>query len=454
MSEPLVSIIIRTRDEERWIDKCLEAIASQGYSNYEIIVVDNESMDATLKKAERFSVRVLTISEFRPGEALNKGIRAAKGEVIVCLSAHCIPTSREWLSRLVAPLNDLRVAGVYGRQEPLPFSDPHDKRDLLTVFGLDPKIQERDPFFHNANSALRRSTWEKFPFDEDVKNLEDRVWGQSVINQGMTILYEPTASVYHWHGIHQGLDVKRAQGVVRVMEQIHGELVLPKFLAANQQNNVVVIPVRSQTDFPIQQELLATTVRQALNLRNIEKVIVSTDSEELMGVARNAGADTPFIRPKHLADKAVDVIDVVRHAMIQVEKNSSIVDAVVIMEVVYPLRRLIDIGAMLDRLYAEGLDVVVAGRRERRGLWAGNSDNIAQVGDGFKPRDLKTSSAYVGLLGYGTVIRGAALRGQDVFGSHVGVFEVSDELISLEFRSSMDLRLARLLFDQVASVSM
>ncbi len=454
MSEPLVSIIIRTRNEERWIDKCLEAIASQDYLNYEVIVVDNESMDATLKKAERFSVRVLTISEFRPGEALNKGIRAAKGEVIVCLSAHCIPTSREWLSRLVAPLNDLRVAGVYGRQEPLPFSDPHDKRDLLTVFGLDPKIQERDPFFHNANSALRRSTWEKFPFDEDVKNLEDRVWGQSVINEGMTILYEPTASVYHWHGIHQGLDVKRARGVVRVMEQIHGELVLPKFLAANQQNNVVVIPVRSQTDFPIQQELLATTVRQALNLRNIEKVIVSTDSEELVGVARNAGADTSFIRPKHLADKAVDVIDVVRHAMIQVEKNSSVVDAVVIMEVVYPLRRLIDIGAMLDRLYAEGLDVVVAGRRERRGLWAGNSDNIAQVGDGFKPRDLKTSSAYVGLLGYGTVIRGAALRGQDVFGSHVGVFEVSDELISLEFRSSMDLRLARLLFDQVASVSM
>lgn len=454
MSEPLVSIIIRTRNEERWIDKCLEAIASQDYLNYEIIVVDNESMDATLKKAERFSVRVLTISQFRPGEALNKGIRTAKGEVIVCLSAHCIPTSREWLSRLVAPLNDLRVAGVYGRQEPLPFSDPHDKRDLLTVFGLDPKIQERDPFFHNANSALRRSTWEKFPFDEDVKNLEDRVWGQSVINEGMTILYEPTASVYHWHGIHQGLDVKRAQGVVRVMEQIHGELVLPKFLAANQQNNVVVIPVRSQTDFPIQQELLATTVRQALNLRNIEKVIVSTDSEELVGVARNAGADTPLIRPKHLADNAVDVIDVVRHAMIQVEKNSSVVDAVVIMEVVYPLRRLIDIGAMLDRLYAEGLDVVVAGRRERRGLWAGNSDNIAQVGDGFKPRDLKTSSAYVGLLGYGTVVRGAALRGQDVFGSHVGVFEVSDELISLEFRSSMDLRLARLLFDQVASVSM
>lgn len=453
MSEPLVSIIIRTRNEERWIDKCLEAIASQDYLNHEIIIVDNESMDATLKKAERFNVMVLTISEFRPGEALNKGIRTASGDVIVCLSAHCIPTSRNWLSRLVAPLNDVRVAGVYGRQEPLPFSDPHDKRDLLTVFGLDPKRQVRDPFFHNANSAMRRSTWEKFPFDDHVKNLEDRVWGQAVINAGMTILYEPTASVYHWHGIHQGLDAKRAHGVVRVMEQIHGELILPKFLSANQQHNVVVIPVRSQPEFPLQQELLAITVRQALSLRDIEKVIVSTDSEELAGVARNAGAHAPFIRPKNLADKAVDVMDVVRHAMTQVEKNSRVVDAVAIMEVGYPLRRLIDIGAMIDRLYAEGLDVVFAGRRERRGLWAGTSGNVVQVGEGFKPRDLKISSAYIGLFGYGTIVRGAALRGQDVFGSHVGVFEVLDEIISLEFRSSMDLQLARLLFDQVDSES-
>jgi rhamnosyltransferase len=451
MSEPLASIIVRTCDEERWIDKCLEAIASQDYLRHEVIIVDNDSKDATLRKVERFNVKVLSISEFRPGDALNKGIRASKGDVIVCLSAHCIPSSRKWLSNLVAPLNDLRVAGVYGRQEPLPFSDPYDKRDLLTVFGLDPKTQVRDPFFHNANSALRRSTWERFPFDEDVKNLEDRVWGQVVIDAGMTILYEPAASVYHWHGIHQGLDLKRANGVVRVMEQIHGESPLPKFLATDQQHNVVVIPVRSQPEFLLQQELVAITVRQALSLKDIKKVIVSTDSDELASVARHSGAEVPFIRPSHLTDRAVDVIDVVRHAVTQVEKISSIVDAVVLLEVAYPLRRATDISAMLDRLYAEGLEVVVAGRRERRGLWADDNGVVVQVGEGFKPRELKKSSAYIGLLGYGTIIRGAALRGQDPFRSRVGVFEVSDEITSLEFRSGMNLRLARRLFDQADS---
>ena len=38
-----------------------------------------------------------------------------------------------------------------------------DKRDLLTIFGLDKKIQVKDTFFHNANSAFRREIWKKIP---------------------------------------------------------------------------------------------------------------------------------------------------------------------------------------------------------------------------------------------------------------------------------------------------
>jgi len=82
-------------------------------------------------------------------------------------------------------------------------------------------------------------------------------------------------------------------------------------------------------------------------------------------------------------------------------------------------------------------------------LWADDQGVVVQVGEGFKPRELKTSSAYIGLLGYGTVIRSAALRGREPFGSRVGVFEVSDEITSLEFRSNVNLELGRRLLDEV-----
>jgi hypothetical protein len=450
MSTLKASIIVRTKNEERWIDKCLQAIAQQRYANHEVIVVDNASSDATVKKASAFDVKLVSIAEFRPGEALNIGIRASRGEIIVCLSAHCIPSGPDWLGNLVAPLSDARVAGVYGRQEPLPFSDPHDKRDLLTVFGLDHKVQHRDPFFHNANSALLRTTWEAFPFDEEVKNLEDRVWGQSVIHAGRTIVYEPSASVYHWHGIHQGLDPVRAHGVVRVMESIHGESAMPDFLAPDKQNNLVVIPVRAQPDFLLQQELLRVTVAQAKEVNRASRVVVSTDSQVLADVARRAGAEVPFIRPAALAEKSVDIIDVVRHALSESEQSGPIPDAVMLMEVSYPLRRLTDLSSMLNRLYSEGLEVVVPGRRERRGLWADQGGNVVQIGEGFKPRESKTTMAYIGLLGYGTAIRAAALRSSDTFGSRVGVFNIDDELAALEFRPGLDADAANTLLAHVA----
>ena len=46
---PLVSVIIRTKNEERWLQQCLEKIYQQSYRNFEIIIVDNESKDKTIK---------------------------------------------------------------------------------------------------------------------------------------------------------------------------------------------------------------------------------------------------------------------------------------------------------------------------------------------------------------------------------------------------------------------
>ena len=95
---------------------------SQTYSNYEVILVDNNSTEETVSKASAFGVKVVHIKEFKPGLAINVGIRASSGEYIVCLSGHCVPASPDWLTNLVAELDDASIAGVYGRQEPLSFS--------------------------------------------------------------------------------------------------------------------------------------------------------------------------------------------------------------------------------------------------------------------------------------------------------------------------------------------
>ena len=113
MRQPTVSIIIRTRNEERWITPCFEALFNQSFKNFEIVVVDNESTDKTLDKIHQFPVeKIITIGDYLPGKALNLGIEKAAGHYIVCLSAHCIPVNSEWLETLMKTLITDRVTKV------------------------------------------------------------------------------------------------------------------------------------------------------------------------------------------------------------------------------------------------------------------------------------------------------------------------------------------------------
>ena len=84
------SIIIRTKNEEKWISICLNAIFKQDYKNFEVIIVDNCSTDKTVEKAKEWNVKVVTLKEFKPGNAINYGIENSSGDYLICLSAHCL----------------------------------------------------------------------------------------------------------------------------------------------------------------------------------------------------------------------------------------------------------------------------------------------------------------------------------------------------------------------------
>ena len=60
--------------------------------------------------------------------------------------------------------------------------------------------------------------WNKISFDENVTNIEDRIWAQEVINNNYRIMYEPEASVYHYHGVHQDGNTSRLKSVVKIIE--------------------------------------------------------------------------------------------------------------------------------------------------------------------------------------------------------------------------------------------
>ncbi len=447
LSKPSVSIIIRTKNEERWIAPCLRAVFNQSYKNIEVIVVDNGSTDHTLKRAEEFPVKIVHIADFLPGKAINNGIRASSGQSLVCLSGHCVPVDTTWLENLVGDLADPQVAGVYGRQEPLSYTSDFDKRDLITAFGLDKKVQIKDSFFHNANSAFRRELWQRFPFDEEITNVEDRVWGQQVIAAGLKIVYEPEASVYHWHGIHHDLNPERARKVVRILESLQG--ILPRTLHHDPADLriVAVIPVRGRSRRINDTTLLDYTVRSAKSSPLIKDVIVATDDEETAKLARSLGARVPFLRPKELSEDFVDVADVLRFVLERTESTDGVPDLVAVLEETYPFRSPLMLDGMIRQLVTQGLDTVIAAKKETRGIWLKQDGETKLLAEGFMPRELKQSHALVGLKGLACVTHPMFIRQGDLRGGRLGIYEVSDPLAAIEVRDAATAELAAKMVD-------
>jgi len=448
MNNKLVSIIIRTKNEEKWISSCLKSVFKQEYQNIEVIVVDNESTDRTVIKAQEFPIKLVEIKKFLPGKAINDGIRASSGEYIVCLSGHCVPVNNQWLGNLIKDLNDPNVAGVYGRQEPLSFTSDLDKRDLLTVFGRDKKIQVKDSFFHNANSAFRREVWDQYPFDEHVTNIEDRVWGELVISKGFNIIYEPDSSVYHWHGIHQDLNPDRAKNIVRILEGLDTISATSNHQKPRDLKILAVIPVRGESRLMNNSPLLERTIKSAKSSKFITDVVVATDSQQTKSLAKSLGADAPFIRPDKLSEEYVDIFDIVEYTIDWLEQQKKHYDLVVLLEEIYPFRADNTIDNMIEKLVSEGYDTIVAGKLELRGIWTERLNNIElfESEEGLTmPSALKESKNIIGLLGLCCITHVASLRNNLVFSGKVGIFKINDPLSVVSVRNDQELKLASIL---------
>lgn len=90
--------------------------------------------------------------------------------------------------------------------------------------------------------------------------------------------------------------------------------------------------------------LIAYTIEQVIRWAKFEKFIVSTDSEAIAKVARDYGAQVPFLRPAELATDTTIKMDALRHAFIQAERNyGARFDAMLDLDATSPIRTAEDI---------------------------------------------------------------------------------------------------------------
>ncbi|HEX6269516.1 MAG TPA: glycosyltransferase family 2 protein [Anaerolineales bacterium] len=195
------SIVIRAYNEEKHIGRLLEGIRHQTLKDVEIILVDSGSTDGTVSIAESFGTRIVKIpwDEFTFGRSLNFGVRAATSEFVVIASAHIYPVYPDWLVSLLHPFADEKVVLTYGKQR-APESARFSERQIFHQWYPDvSKPRQETAFCNNANAAIRKSLWERNPYDETLTGLEDLAWGKLAKEQGYDIAYVAEAEIIHVH---------------------------------------------------------------------------------------------------------------------------------------------------------------------------------------------------------------------------------------------------------------
>ena len=111
-----VSVIIPVYNEQRDIEVCLSSLLAQNYSDLEIIVVDDGSVDKTIKFVEKYPVKLFKQSHLGAGPARNFGANHATGHILVFVDAD-MTFSSSFIKHLVAPIIHQQAIGTFSRDE-------------------------------------------------------------------------------------------------------------------------------------------------------------------------------------------------------------------------------------------------------------------------------------------------------------------------------------------------
>jgi rhamnosyltransferase len=194
------SVIIETKDAARSLGATLERVFDQQVAPLEVIVVDVGSRARAAADTGATSDALfvsIARDEWSNARALNRAARAARGEVLVLLSARCRPVGTDWLENLLRHFDDPTVAGVWGGSQ-------FGANRALPPFGP-PTRQLRGTYtrenwmwgLSNANGAVRASLLAQEPFDESFPALEDKHWARVMMERGYCIVHDPAAAVWH-----------------------------------------------------------------------------------------------------------------------------------------------------------------------------------------------------------------------------------------------------------------
>jgi CMP-N-acetylneuraminic acid synthetase len=146
--------------------------------------------------------------------------------------------------------------------------------------------------------------------------------------------------------------------------------------------------------------LLLYTIEAARASGALDRIILSTDDEQIAEVAKQFGCEVPFLRPKELADDKAAHLPVVQHAVQRLkDKDNYVRDYVMILQPTSPLRQSFHIKGAADLILKSGADSVLS---------------VAEIPENFSPHKAMVIESGELKLFNGQPVRKRIARRQDL----------------------------------------
>lgn len=204
-----VSVIVYAKNHCEQLRELLEALLVQNYPDYEIIVVNDDSVDDTIDILTAYSLRYPNCTFTQIGNkvrsishrklALLLGVKKAKGDYILTTNAHCMPSGPNWISCMVRQFRDSNVDVIVG---PVCLSEGsgsfyrYDQFNRMRrLLGL--TLQSRPYAAWSQNMAFTKESFWRYEKAEAVKYLnlapgEDDIFVSNISN-GHNVRVESSA---------------------------------------------------------------------------------------------------------------------------------------------------------------------------------------------------------------------------------------------------------------------
>ncbi len=105
--------------------------------------------------------------------------------------------------------------------------------------------------------------------------------------------------------------------------------------------------------------MIAWSIEAAIQSEYVDKVIVSTEDEHIANIAREYGAEVPFMRPGYLATDEATTVSVIRDVLLKYKKSGNIFDYVIVLQPTSPLRTSIHIDESIEMLVEKKASSVI-----------------------------------------------------------------------------------------------